>query len=181
MSQGRLRRQYPDTGQVFRYQVEGQGSLARIDLGEGAFDLSVITTVAGKPTRTGEGWCATASGQRHRFAYAWVGDELHLWLDGNLFIYRREAARRRDRGQAQSGVGDILAPMPGTVLEVRVQPGDRVERDQTVVIMESMKMELVITVPGPGVVRRGSVQSGDQVDKGMRLLELGEEPESTEL
>ncbi len=173
MSQGQLRRQYPDAGPVFRYQVEAGGSVVKVDLGDGEFDLSL--TMSG----TGEGWCRTASGQVRHFAYAWVADELHLWLDGDLFIYQREEARRRSPGQARSGAGDVLAPMPGTVLEVLVQPGDQVERNQTVIIMESMKMELVITVPRAGVVHRVPVQPGDQVDKGMRLLELTEELEHT--
>ena len=68
--------------------------------------------------------------------------------------------------------------MPGAVLEVLVSEGDRVERNQTVALMESMKMELVITAPRAGVVRRVSVEPGQQVDRGMRLLELGPESDS---
>ena len=63
-------------------------------------------------------------------------------------------------------------PMPGAVLEVLVSEGDRVERNQTVVIIESMKMELVITASRAGIVRRVAVQPGQQVERGMRLLEL---------
>ena len=65
--------------------------------------------------------------------------------------------------------------MPGAVLEVLVAEGDRVEHNQTVVLMESMKMELVITASRAGVVRRVAVEPGQQVDRGMRLLELGPE------
>ena len=92
-----------------------------------------------------------------------------------------QQAERRRRGGA-SGVettGDILAPMPGAVLEVLVAEGDPVERNQSVVVMESMKMELVITAPRNGVVRRVSVQPGQQVERNMRLLELAPENEST--
>lgn len=174
MSQGQLRRQYPDSVSSFRYHFESLGSFAKIELGDSEFYLTVT------PTGTGEGWCGTASGQAHRFGYAWVGDELHLWLDGHLFIYQRDVERRRNRGKSQGGAADVLAPMPGTVLEVLVKARDRVEKDQTVIIMESMKMELVITVSGSGVVRRVTVETGDQVDKGMRLLELAEEPGSLE-
>jgi biotin carboxyl carrier protein len=68
--------------------------------------------------------------------------------------------------------------MPGVVLEVLVSQGTQVERNQTVMVMESMKMELVITAPRSGVVRRVSVDVGDQVDKGMRLLELGSDADT---
>jgi biotin carboxyl carrier protein len=70
--------------------------------------------------------------------------------------------------------------MPGAVLEVLVAEGDRVERNQTVLVMESMKMELLIAAPRDGVVRRVSVQAGQQVERGMRLLELAPEGDAGE-
>ena len=97
MSQGQLRRQYPDSVSSFRYHFESLGSFAKIELGDSEFYLTVT------PTGTGEGWCGTASGQAHRFGYAWVGDELHLWLDGHLFIYQRDVERRRNRRLGQCG------------------------------------------------------------------------------
>ena len=71
-----------------------------------------------------------------------------------------------------------MAPMPGTVEQILVRPGDIVERGQTLIIMESMKMELEIAAPRAGVVKRIAVIQGGQVEKGMRLLELDdvEEP-----
>ena len=70
--------------------------------------------------------------------------------------------------------------MPGVVLEVLVVEGDRVERNQAVVVMESMKMELVITPSRSGVVRRVAVHPGQQVDRGMCLLELVPENDAGE-
>ena len=70
--------------------------------------------------------------------------------------------------------------MPGAVLEVLVSEGDRVERNQTVVVMESMKMELTITASRSGVVRRVAVQPGQLVERGMRLLELAPESDAGE-
>ena len=74
--------------------------------------------------------------------------------------------------QTNETSGEIVAPMPGAVLEVLVSEGERVENGQTVVLLESMKMELAITAPRAGVVRRVSVQPGQQVERGMRLAEL---------
>ena len=102
---------------------------------------------------------------------------MHLWLDGDLLVFQRaepsaSSGRRRGSAAANEATGDVLAPMPGSVLEILVEEGDRVERNQTVAIMESMKMELVITAPREGVVRRVAVRPGQQVERGMRLLEL---------
>ncbi len=130
------------------------------------------------------GWCRTSGGQSHRFLFSWVGDELHLWLDGYLFVYEkvdtgRVDARRPGRREQSASGNDILAPMPGTVAEILVQVGDQVEREQTVMIMESMKMQLLITAHRAGVVLRLAVKTGSQVDKGMRLLEMQEAPQDT--
>ena len=97
------------------------------------------------------------------------------------YTYSGVRKARRKGGAAGADVsGDILAPMPGAVLNVLVAEGERVERNQTVVVMESMKMELLITAPRDGVVRRVSVQPGQQVERGMRLMELAPAGDSDE-
>ena len=172
--QGQMRETYPVAGEVYRYRTEEDDRrfVFHVEGDEADGPQESISLVI-EAAQAGEGLCRTESGRTRPFAWAWVGAELHLWLDGALFVYQREETRRRGGRGAAEASGDILAPMPGAVLEVLVAEGDRVERNQTVVLMESMKMELVITVPRAGVVRRVSVQPGQQVDRGMRLLELG--------
>jgi len=174
-----MRETYPVAGEVYRYRSDEQDGLFAFNL-EGVepaiSDASTTLTIESR--QAGEGLCRTQSGQSFPFAWAWVGPELHLWLDGALFVFQRAETRRRGASAATEAPGDILAPMPGAVLEVLVSEGDRVERNQTVALMESMKMELVITAPWAGVVRRVSVEPGQQVDRGMRLLELGPENDS---
>jgi acetyl-CoA/propionyl-CoA carboxylase biotin carboxyl carrier protein len=53
--------------------------------------------------------------------------------------------------------------MPGSVLLVPVQVGDEVEAGQTVVVLESMKMELALTAPADGTVADLGVAVGDKV------------------
>jgi len=50
------------------------------------------------------------------------------------------------------GSGDVLAPMPGTLLAVEVAVGDRVEAGDTLGVLEAMKMELALTAPHRGTV-----------------------------
>ncbi len=181
-SRGEMREMHPGTGEVYRYRLEEmegyftfelEGEAATNEMeGEAATGLDSAASLSIESQESGEGLCRTESGQTHAFAWAWVGPELHLWLDGSLFVFQRAEPRRRGNAPAAEVSGDILAPMPGAVLEVLVGEGDRVERNQTVVIMESMKMELVITASRSGVVRRVAVQPGQQVERGMRLLEL---------
>ena len=82
-----------------------------------------------------------------------------------------EAAIRHagHEGAASELVG---APMPGSVLEVRVTPGQRVEAGQVLVVLEAMKMENGVPAPAPSTVAGVLVEVGQQVQRGQPLVEL---------
>ena len=149
--------------------METQGEIVRVSLDGGEIELAVTTQGAQ------EGWCSTSDGNLHSFFWAWTGNTLELWVDGNVFSFEKVERRRQANRESSSGGSDLLALMPGTVEQILVQPGDSVVRGQALIIMESMKMELTVTAHQDGVVKQVSVQPGDQVDKGMRLLELEEQ------
>ena len=178
-SHGEMRELYPVAGESYRYRVEeGEGSSTFVPEAEGADTNQAAIALSIESRLAGEGLCRTESGDTHAFAWAWVGAELHLWLDGNLYVFQRaadHANRRRGNRPTAAVSGEVLAPMSGAVLDVLVSEGERVEQGRTVVIMESMKMELVITAPSDGVIARVAVQPGQQVERGMALVELEEE------
>jgi biotin carboxyl carrier protein len=66
----------------------------------------------------------------------------------------------------------VTAPMPGTVIEVRVAEGDRVASHQPLVVLEAMKMEQVVTAPYDAGVRSIDVGVGDRVSSGAVLVTL---------
>jgi acetyl/propionyl-CoA carboxylase alpha subunit len=70
------------------------------------------------------------------------------------------------------GSSTLVAPMPGTVLEVAVSPGDRVTARQRLVVLEAMKMENPIAAPFDGTVKAVLVAAGDRVAGGAVLVEL---------
>lgn len=72
--------------------------------------------------------------------------------------------------------GSLNAPMPGKVLEVRVQESARVTEGDVVVILEAMKMEHTLRAPFTGVVASVRVAAGDQVDAD-QVMVVVEEPQ----
>ncbi len=66
--------------------------------------------------------------------------------------------------------GGITAPMPGKIVEIKVEIGDSVKRGQVVAILEAMKMENEIQAPHEGVVRDIKVKPGESVNRGDVLM-----------
>ena len=67
---------------------------------------------------------------------------------------------------------EIKAPMPGRVLDVMFDVGDFVEKGDSVLVLEAMKMENVIKSPTDGVIKRVVVLKGCVVDKNDVLIEF---------
>jgi acetyl/propionyl-CoA carboxylase alpha subunit len=67
---------------------------------------------------------------------------------------------------------EVVAPMPGTVIRVLVEPGTRVASRQPLVVLEAMKMETPLVSPYEATVRAVNVREGDRVPGGAVLVEL---------
>lgn len=70
------------------------------------------------------------------------------------------------------GNGAVKAPIVGTVIQVKVKPGDSVEVNQVLLVMEAMKMETNIASPIAGRVKSVLAAPGDAVKAGQVLVEL---------
>ena len=78
-----------------------------------------------------------------------------------------------ERSRATAVSGDVAtAPMPGTVITVGVEAGAAVSAGQTLVVIESMKMQSEIVAERDGVVDRVFVAVGDTFDRGAALVAL---------
>lgn len=69
-------------------------------------------------------------------------------------------------------VQDIPAPMTGTVLEVLVSPGEKVNAGQELVVVESMKMEIPLESPSAGVVAEVLVAPQQRIEEGALVLRI---------
>lgn len=104
------------------------------------------------------------------------GERTFVSVDGRQYVVSES---RADTGRpgggedpAAGGSLRIKAPMPGKVTKVAVSEGDEVRKNQTLVIVEAMKMENEIKTSIDGVVARVHVAAGDLVDAERPLVEI---------
>lgn len=71
-----------------------------------------------------------------------------------------------------TGAGTIKAPMPGTILSLKVANGQAVRRGDVLLVLEAMKMENEICAPADGTVAQIRVQAGTTVNTGDPMIDL---------
>lgn len=73
-------------------------------------------------------------------------------------------------GSSGSTVNEVRAPMPGNIVSIAVQPGDKVARGEQLCVLEAMKMKSLIRSPRDGVIAEIKVSAGQAVGYGEVLL-----------
>lgn len=101
-----------------------------------------------------------------------VGNTLWVHLNGRTIVYESEKSRSGKRQQQADDPHKIKSPMPGKIIKVLCKEGDSVKKDQTLVVMEAMKMEYALKSFIEGKVKKVSCGAGAQVSLGELLVEL---------
>jgi len=78
-----------------------------------------------------------------------------------------DAVRRGAHAQ-----GSLTAPMPATIIEIKVAAGDVVKKGDILIVLEAMKMELPVRAPGDGRVKAVHCRPGDLVQPETSLIDL---------
>lgn len=96
--------------------------------------------------------------------------------DAVLVSYKGTQYRieRKPKGARAGSIasGEMRAPMPGLIVDVRVAEGDTVKKGDTLLILEAMKTQQPFTAPFDGIVKVLGVAKGDQVADGALLAKV---------
>lgn len=66
----------------------------------------------------------------------------------------------------------VKSPMPGTILDIKVSPGDKVKRGQVLITLEAMKMENELMAERDGIIEYIHVSKGQSVQAGEKVITL---------
>ncbi|MBL8134266.1 MAG: acetyl-CoA carboxylase biotin carboxyl carrier protein subunit [Anaerolineae bacterium] len=105
--------------------------------------------------------------------------EVEVQMRGRLFSARvmdeRALLLAETRGEVEGEHGDVVvkAPMPGLIVAVPVGEGEEVRKGQTIIILESMKMQNELKAPKDGVVQKVHVAQGQSVEQNKPLVTIG--------
>lgn len=103
--------------------------------------------------------------------------EVFFELNGQLrSLFVRDKTVQKDLKLQPKAVkgqkGSIGAPMPGTVIEIKVKEGDVVKKGETLVVLSAMKMETVVKSPVDGKIKSVSIVNGQKIEGDDLLLEI---------
>ena len=161
------------TGRELHWKVHEEDFNIRI---EESKDRSIIY-VNSQPTpfriveQTDDGAVIEIHGQNERVFVVRDRSGCTVWWNGRTF--RLERAGRKGPGDpAALGNGEIRAAMPGRILRVDVSVGATIADKQSLLVMESMKMETTIHAPKAGRVSEVRARPGQIVELGELLVKI---------
>lgn len=152
--------------------LEGAGARHALSVGGfgGRYDVDGWTVTA---RRAGSDLLVDHDGTVERFRVSTEKGGLAVSFGGTSHSFRLVSREERWLGAADhdaSGTGDLLAPFPGLVVSVDVEPGAEVHEGQTLVTLEAMKMLHTLSAAGHGVVEAVLVGPGTAVEQRATLV-----------
>ncbi len=132
------------------------------------------TTVASGRKLEGDRFAVELDDRRLIASVVAVDDKRTVFLQGSTYsLLRDDPLHRVDAGDSHGG--GLTAPMPGKVVALLAQPGQKVDKGTPLLILEAMKMEHTITAPAAGTLKAFCYAAGEQVTDGAALVEFENE------
>ena len=128
-----------------------------IEIGRGAAPGELIARDGERPLRIDRVFAVAAP------------DRTWVFHDGSVYEISAQQEGVRRNAHAQ---GTLTAPMPATIIEVKVSAGDAVRKGDILIVLEAMKMELPVRAPGDGRVQAVHCRPGDLVQPETSLIDL---------
>ena len=124
-------------------------------------------------------WVLHCAGDVEHVTLASHGDDIFIHLNGETHHLRYEHPLQRLAELSEGAAEDnVRAAMPGSLVSLNVATGQTVTKGDTLLIMESMKMETTLVAPRDGVIEEIHVAVGETFDKDAVLITLAAQEET---
>ena len=99
-------------------------------------------------------------------------NSLSVYIEGETHIVQISEEMKAAVKKLRRTTMEVKAAMPGLVVALEVKPGQQVDEDDGLLVLEAMKMQNEVRAPHGGVVTQVYVREGSAVEKGERLVTL---------
>jgi 3-methylcrotonyl-CoA carboxylase alpha subunit len=154
---------YQSRDTIYAINLERHGSGYRATIEGQVYELEIVDSQPGELSLRLDGRPVTLY---------WAADSGAKWISSGGCTYQLFKPEAKARRGSEKSDDSLRAPMPAQVISVDVLPGDAVEKGDTLVRLEAMKMEIRVKAPHPAKIKRVLVQAGDQVDREQVVIEL---------
>ncbi len=99
-------------------------------------------------------------------------NEKFVFVDGNVFKVKPVELTGKGKSKKKKEEGDLSSPISGKVVNVKVKKGDKVKKEQVLMVIEAMKMEYLIRAPKKGTIKKINFKENDQIEIGQITAEI---------
>lgn len=118
-----------------------------------------------------EGSSVSINGHRHMFKVRNLRRTQSPALHTNARLRNGDHGALSKRSIKEDEI--IYSPLPGSVIAIKVKPGDRVKEGETILVLEAMKMQNEIISHTEGIIREIRVAEGDLLESGSVMVVIG--------
>ena len=155
---------FQNNQKTYNIQLDQQGNRLKATIDGTSYEVEVLDQNSGELSLRFQGSAVTVQ---------WANETNCEWLAMNGCTFILQKPENKAVQAAEQVKGEIVAsPLPAQVRAVQVIEGDRVEKDQTLLLVEAMKMEIQVKAPAAGKILRVFVSPGQTVQKGENLVEI---------
>jgi acetyl/propionyl-CoA carboxylase alpha subunit len=160
-----MQQRFQSGDEIYSVSIERSGSRGQAVIDGISYDVEILDEQPGQLS-------ILFNGRPTIIHWAVDGEQKWISLEGCTYVLEKPSPRLVQR-QVDTGSGDILrAPMPSQVRLLQASVGDWLEKGQSLMVLEAMKMEIRIQAPHPGRLIRLLVGEGQTVDRNQVLAEM---------
>ena len=104
------------------------------------------------------------------------GNEIYVYANGINYVLRKESSITKQASIEEESDDIVLSPITGKLLDKKVEDGDKVRKDDVIIVLEAMKMEHRLKAPRDGILSKLTIaEVGSQIKEGELMFELEDE------